>query len=199
MSVKKKECFFISPIDQPDSEIRKNADLVLEYIVRPAAEDAGYVAIRGDEIDKPGLITTQVLQAVMDSPLVIADLTHSNPNVFYELAVRHATRKPTISIIRMDEKIPFDVANSRTVFYGTDMESGSKAKQEITKQIKSMEDGEIIDAPISLLKTFNSSASAKRRRINILLISYRQSVSFPNTSNHLLNENPSGYRTFSKI
>jgi len=51
------------------------------------------------------------------SDLVIADLTYHNPNVFYELAVRHLNKKPVIHLIKKGEKIPFDINDRRTIFY----------------------------------------------------------------------------------
>jgi hypothetical protein len=47
--------------------------------------------------------------------LVIADLSFHNPNVFYELALRHATGQPTVLICRNEDKLPFDIADIRTV------------------------------------------------------------------------------------
>src|SRR3989339_2254786 len=95
-----KSCFVIAPIGEPDSDTRKRSDQVLKHIIRPAVEACGYKAVRADEIDKPGIITSQVIQRVVDDPLVVADLTESNPNVFYELAIRHALRKPLIQLIQ---------------------------------------------------------------------------------------------------
>ena len=46
------------------------------------------------------MITSQVLQHVTEDALVVADLTGRNPNVFYELALRHAIRKPFCSDCR---------------------------------------------------------------------------------------------------
>ena len=86
----KKSCFVIAPIGEAESDTRKRSDQVLRHIIRPAVEVCGYQAIRADEIDKPGVITSQVIQHVVGDPLVVADLTETNPNVFYELAIRHA-------------------------------------------------------------------------------------------------------------
>jgi hypothetical protein len=44
-----------------------------------------------------------------------ADQETRNPNVFYELAIRHATVKPVIQIIHRSEPIPFDVAGNWTI------------------------------------------------------------------------------------
>ena len=47
--------------------------------------------------------------------MVIADLSFGNPNVYYELALRHALRRPVVQITRSSDPIPFDVGQFRTV------------------------------------------------------------------------------------
>jgi hypothetical protein len=46
---------------------------------------------------------------------VVADLSFHNPNVFYELCLRHVTGKPTLHLIREKDSIPFDVNNFNTI------------------------------------------------------------------------------------
>lgn len=91
-------CFYVTPIGGDDSEPRKHADVFLGHLVEPAVEalDMGLRVVRADHIDNPGLITAQVIQHLLRARLVIADLSFHNPNVFYELAIRHATGKPTV-------------------------------------------------------------------------------------------------------
>jgi hypothetical protein len=108
-------CFYITPIGEENSEQRKHADLFLGSIVEPAIEPLGLKVIRADTIDKPGLITNQIIEYIMRSKLVIADLSFHNPNVFYELALRHVSRLATVQIVRKGDKIPFDIGNFRTV------------------------------------------------------------------------------------
>lgn len=149
----KKKCFIISPIGEDASETRRRADQILRHVISPAVEACGFEAVRADQISEPGLITTQVIQHIIDDPLVIADLTGSNPNVFYELAVRHAIRKPLVQIIQKNEKIPFDVAGMRTIPVDhKDLDSVQEAKSEIEKQIKSVlkRRPEDIESPISV-------------------------------------------------
>jgi hypothetical protein len=147
-----KTCFVIAPIGEIGSEIRKRSDLVLKYVISPAAEQCGYAALRADQISEPGLITSQVIQHIIDDPLVIADLTERNPNVFYELAIRHALKKPLVQIIKSGEQVPFDVAGTRTIPVDhRDLESVEIAKQEIVKQIESLEKKpQDIETPISV-------------------------------------------------
>ena len=108
-------CFYVTPIGQPGSPERKHADMFAASIVEPAIEFSQLKLVRADEIESPGLITKQVIEYLVHSRLVIADLSFHNPNVFYELAVRHMLRKPTVQIMRKIDRIPFDVAQNRTV------------------------------------------------------------------------------------
>ncbi len=112
-------CFYISPIGEEDTEFRKHSDLFLGSIVEPALETLGLKVKRADQIDKPGTISKQVIEYLYKSKLVIADLSFHNPNVFYELAVRHMFRLPTVQIIRKADKIPFDVNQTRTIVLDT--------------------------------------------------------------------------------
>lgn len=98
------------------------------------------------------LITSQVIQHVVEDPLVIADLTGRNPNVFYELAIRHAVKKPVVQIIHATESIPFDVAASRTVHVDHhDLDSAAKARDEIARQIQAAEKNpKDVDTPITV-------------------------------------------------
>ena len=77
-------CFFIAPIGAEGSETRKRSDTVLKHIVGPVARELGFEALRADHISEPGLITHQVIQHLVADPIVVADLTEHNANVFYD-------------------------------------------------------------------------------------------------------------------
>lgn len=108
-------CFYITPIGDEQSEERSHADLFLGSLVEPALESFGLEVVRADHIQTPGTITRQILEYLLHAKLVIADLSYHNPNVFYELAIRHATRLPTVQIIRANDRIPFDLHQIRTI------------------------------------------------------------------------------------
>jgi hypothetical protein len=112
-----KTCFYITPIGEEDSEQRQHADLLLGQIVEPAIEELGIdlAVVRADKLTQPGMISQQILQHVLGARLVVADLSFHNPNVFYELAIRHATKLPTVLISRTAERVPFDIADLRVV------------------------------------------------------------------------------------
>lgn len=110
-------CFYITPIGEEESEQRKHADLLLGQIVEPAIEALGIdlTVLRADKMTRPGMISQQILQHVLGARLVVADLSFHNPNVFYELAIRHAMKLPTVLISRTAERVPFDIADLRVV------------------------------------------------------------------------------------
>lgn len=169
-----KTCFVISPIGEPDSEIRERSDQMLKHVIRPSVESNGYEAVRADEIAEPGLITSQVIEHVVESPLVIADLTGSNANVFYELAVRHASQKPIIQLIQRGESIPFDVAGTRTIQIDlSNLDSVEEAKEAIQNQIESIESNDKdLETPISValdLKVLRESTDPEERSLADLM------------------------------
>lgn len=123
--------------------------------------------VRADAIDKPGTITRQIIEYLIRSRLVIADLSFHNPNVFYELAIRHAARLPVVQIIRAADRIPFDLSQSRTIKIDTtDIYSLVPRlevyKSEIASQVRrALEDPDAVDNPISVFyPSFKGSVSA---------------------------------------
>ncbi|WP_410765796.1 hypothetical protein [Haloferax sp. DFSO60] len=145
-----KECFVICPIGDEGSETRDDADKLMEYIINKAVEEFGYTTNRADEMPEPGNITTQIIEKVIESELVIADLTDHNPNVFYELALRHATGKPFIQLIDSSQSIPFDISEVRTIHYDFDVRDADRASEKIKAQIEAIEqDDSEIENPIS--------------------------------------------------
>lgn len=129
------KCFIICPIGEPESAERIRSDKLLKHIITPVVEPR-FKVIRPDKIAKPGVITDQIIQHLLTTPLVVADLTGSNPNVFYELAIRHATRKAFVQVIEHGERIPFDNFNMRTVQYGFDIEAVDRCKAELKEQVE---------------------------------------------------------------
>jgi hypothetical protein len=142
MSIKdasKKTCFVVSPIGDHNSTTRARANEVLEFIIKPATEKCGYQAIRADEMAEPGVITTDMIRHLLDAELVIADLTERNPNVFYEVGVRHAFHKPII-LISEEKNIPFDLQGLRHIeFNHTNLTSSADCTKQIENHIRAIE------------------------------------------------------------
>jgi hypothetical protein len=157
-----KSCFVIAPIGPEGSEVRDRSDKILRHIIEPVVEICGYEAVRADAISEPGIVTHQIVERLLNTDLVIADLTGHNANVFYELAIRHMVRKPVVQIIKLGEIIPFDTAQNRTIQVDhRDLDSVAACKDELRRQIQFLESNQTpVDTPISTtldLQTWRSS------------------------------------------
>ncbi|MGL6075366.1 MAG: hypothetical protein ACRC8S_14515 [Fimbriiglobus sp.] len=136
-----KRCFFVSPIGADGSEERKNSDRLIRYVIEPVCTPLGLLTERADHISTPGRITNQVAQALLNSDLVIADLTGLNPNVMYELGVRHGLRLPVVQMAVDGTKLPFDVLDIRTIFYTLELDSVDRAKESLHKTVQEAMEG----------------------------------------------------------
>ena len=158
----------IAPIGDAGSDVRRRSNQILKHLISPAVMHCGYAEpVRADKLSEAGMITTQVIQKILQVPLVIADLTGRNPNVYYELALRHAVRRPCVQIIAQGETLPFDVAGFRTIQVNhQDLDNVEEAREEMIRQVRSM-DGRIdVDSPVSTaidLESFKTSKKPEER------------------------------------
>ena len=126
----KKVCFVITPIGDNNSDIRRHIDGIIDQAIVPAL-GGKYdieVAHRKYEI---GSINDRVVKSVYEADLVIANLTNTNPNVMYELAIRYSFGKPAIVIAEDGTKLPFDVIDENTIFYVNDPAGANELKENL--------------------------------------------------------------------
>ena len=91
---------------------------VYETYIKPALESVGFEVFRADEEMRAGNIRTDMFQELLLADLVVADLSIDNPNVWYELGVRHALRaRGVIQIQTQRQHLPFDVYTDRALRY----------------------------------------------------------------------------------
>lgn len=110
-----------------------------EKIYRPAIEKAGLRPVRADaEIFATGKIMDQVWDGINAAKVLVAELTTRNPNVFYELGLAHAMKKPVVLVSASEEDVPFDLQHIRVIYYvRTDPFWGNKLIEKIAENILS--------------------------------------------------------------
>lgn len=141
-------------------------DKIYQLTIKPAIEEAGLEPLRGDEELTGGIIHTTMFARLLLSEYVVADLTLSNPNVFYELGIRHAVKpfttvliyanKPstTVPIYANIHPLPFDVVMVRAIGYNLEngtlsKEAAENLKSEIMKRIQQAINGpQANDSPL---------------------------------------------------
>lgn len=105
-------------------------DDLYREVIRPVCEKSGFQVQRADDVFRPGIILQDIINGLLDSDLVIAEVTPPNPNVFYELGYAHALDKPTVLLARRGGELPFDISGYRVIFY--DDTIGGKPQVETT-------------------------------------------------------------------
>ena len=128
MSQKPTECFVIMPFGKKpfnDGSGRfYDFDKVYRVIIARAIRQAGMNPRRADEKNGSNVIHTDMFKDLRDRSVVLADLSLNNPNVFYELGIRHVMSSTgTVLMCHAGSDLPFDVTLSRVVFYSFDGES----------------------------------------------------------------------------
>lgn len=115
MSDSRRTIFVLMPFHEDFDDVY----LVVRDAVGAAVASTGVDlhCLRADEIQAPGRITAQILDAIASADLLIADLSGSNPNVMYELGYGHALQKPAIIMNQDVHTSPFDVKDFRQVLY----------------------------------------------------------------------------------
>lgn len=132
-----KTCFVVSPIGDVGSAIRINADKLFKYIISPVCKSCGFEPVRVDQINDSDSITQTIIDKLLSSELVIADISGHNPNVFYEMGYRKCTDKPIIHLKKQGESIPFDVNTVRTFEYDlTDLDNVEETKKRLEQTIE---------------------------------------------------------------
>lgn len=134
-------CFVIMPFGmKPVGNRMIDFDAVWDHFLKPAGERAEFRTFRADSEAAQAHISETMIKAIYEADVAIADVTYHNPNVFYELGMRHAlSRHGSILVKRgggeratqaiprrglfgsrpaADEpKIPFDVQDIAHFFY----------------------------------------------------------------------------------
>lgn len=86
-------------------------------VIRPVCAELGLAPVRADETAGPGVIIADIERSISEATAIIAEITPTNPNVYYEVGYAHALKKPTILIAENLTHLPFDVSPFRALFY----------------------------------------------------------------------------------
>jgi O-acetyl-ADP-ribose deacetylase (regulator of RNase III) len=138
-------CFVIMPFRTKTDVVRSdevNFDKIYEDIIKRGVErlnNEGLVikCIRSDEVERAGLIQERMIEYIADADVAVVDITTQNPNVFYELGVRHALRdRVTVLLRRKGTPNPFNIAGMTAIEYDLGEEDAERAREAIANFVR---------------------------------------------------------------
>ncbi|MBI4217675.1 MAG: hypothetical protein HY610_01015, partial [Elusimicrobia bacterium] len=135
---KELKCFVIMPIGEKGSGEYVNNMAVFGKIICPTVQKSGFNirCYHADMIGKTGWISKQIVEAIYNDDIVIADLRRKNPNVLYELGVRHTFGKRSILVYPEKDDNIFYTKTHRGAQYHIDGQSNKQFFNEMNDFIK---------------------------------------------------------------
>lgn len=164
-----KICFIVTAIGESGTPTRERADNVYRYLIAPVCEELGYKPVRVDHVNAVDNINETVINYLKTAPMVIADMTEHNPNAFYELGFRQARELPLVPIIKVGERLPFDVITTRTVFYDTDVAKIEDSKENLKSKILSFKNFEMPESRTERTLTLDDVNDNLTKKLNKIL------------------------------
>lgn len=164
-----KICFIVTAIGESGTPTRERADNVYKYLIAPVCEELGYKPVRVDHVNAVDNINATIINYLKTAPMVIADMTDHNPNAFYELGFRQALELPLVPIIRVGERLPFDVMTTRTVFYDTDVSKIEESKENLKSKIQSFENFKMPESSLDKSVTLDELDDKLTKKLDKIL------------------------------
>ena len=164
-----KICFIVTAIGESGTPTRERADNVYRYLIAPVCEELGYKPVRVDHVNAVDNINETVINYLKTAPMVIADMTEHNPNAFYELGFRQARELPLVPIIKVGERLPFDVITTRTVFYDTEVAKIEDSKEILKSKILSFKNFEMPESRTERTLTLDDVNDNLTKKLNKIL------------------------------
>jgi hypothetical protein len=142
-------------------------DRYYQEIYVPSIKEAGFEPVRADELFTTGSVVEQIWEQIEKAKLLLADLSGKNPNVFYELGLAHAAKKPVVFTASQVEDVPFDLRHLRVIIYEVrEPEWAGRLRQSVTDYLRNAakEPGKSIPHPFRKLVEESESAPPRSGR-----------------------------------
>ena len=129
-------------VDRPQAfvvmQFTEPFDSLYTEVIHPVCEEVGLRPYRADEVFRPGPILRDIISGLVESDVIIAEITPPNANVFYELGYAHARNTPTVLLARRDATLPFDISGHRVIFYDDSIRGKPEVETALRRHLHSI-------------------------------------------------------------
>lgn len=134
----RKKCFVIMPVSKTKSCSTSQWTAIFNEMIKPAVVGGrlGFICERSEP--RTGNLIKDILNELNRADVVVADLTDTNPNVFYELGVRHTLRNRTILITQDMKFVPSDLRSYWVIIYKKDLSGLRDFKDKMKDTLREM-------------------------------------------------------------
>lgn len=110
------------------------------HSIKPICEHFDMEVRRADEIFSSGTIYGDIVNEIKEASVIIVDITHRNPNVFYELGMAHTIKPKKTIMITKDSygEVPLDIAHFRIIKYEDSIKGKDDFDQALRKTMESL-------------------------------------------------------------
>ena len=141
-----KACFVIMPFSKTSESHTEEYWNAFYATIRREVESQGYTCNRSET--GPYNLVTKIIDGITNSCFVIAVLTDLNPNVWYELGIRHSLRNGTLMLLEKGQKIPFDISSYGLVMYEDNISLSITLKEAMESYITKLDESAHLDSPV---------------------------------------------------
>lgn len=107
-------------------------------VLQPESQTMGISLIRADEIPGPGFIISDIVRKLQEASIVVAEISQTNANVYFELGYAYAFNKPLILLAEKGRTLPFDVASMRVIFYEDSIGGKARVQAEFRRHLQAL-------------------------------------------------------------
>jgi hypothetical protein len=155
-------------------------DAVERELIGPALDALGVLGRTTAEMVRPGNIRVDIYRGLLAADLVVADISLGNPNVFYELGVRHALRGRRTFLLRADlADLPFDLQTDR--YFSYDAEKPARRLEDLVSALRQTIDSDETDSPV--FHSLPLLREADSRTLAVVPPDFREEVARARSSN----------------
>lgn len=184
-----KTVFIVTPIGKKGTDVYNKYFAICKNLIEPAVKsiDPNYKVVRADQIAKPGSFVKDILEHLRNSHIVIANLTGLNPNVFYELGVRHSLSPRTIMITEDLSTLPSDLKEYRAIEYSPEITGISDFTNDLKNAIEEIinnpetPDNPVLDRIEGIINSRESDLKLEIETLNAKLVNKEKNNQVKNT------------------